>query len=324
MSDFTNDFWHWYIGAISVLSILACAVLLWIAGKTTVKARPGQPDDNTTGHVWDEDLRELNNPLPKWWMWLFVLTVVFALAYLVAFPGLGNFKGVLNWSSTETEHKQDVAQLQSQVAPLYAAFKTQSIESLAKSPQALALGERLFINNCAQCHGSDAQGSKGYPNLTNANSGWLGERTAAHIVDTITNGRSGVMPPMGAAVGGDAQMRELAHYVLSLSKSPHDEIKAFGGKKLYASCAACHGVDGKGNKALGAPNLTDDYWLYGWGEEAIINAIKNGKNNVMPAQSPKLSADQIHVVSAYVLSLSGGGLPLDSLPLGAASAGGKP
>lgn len=325
MSDFTTDFWHWYVGVISVVSILACAVLLWIAGKTTVKARPGQPDDNTTGHVWDENLCELNNPLPRWWMWLFILTVVFALAYLVAFPGLGGFKGTLNWSSTDTEHKQDVQQLQAQIAPLYAAFKAQPIEELSKNPKALALGERLFINHCAQCHGSDAQGSKGYPNLTNGNGAWLGQRTAEHIVSTISNGRTGVMPAMGAAVGGEAEMRELAHYVLSLSKSPHNEIKAFSGKKLYASCAACHGIDGKGNKALGAPSLADDYWLHGWGEEAIVSAIKNGKNNVMPAQSPKLTPDQIHVVAAYVLSLSASGLPLDIPTVSSAStAGSKP
>jgi cytochrome c oxidase cbb3-type subunit III len=325
MSDFTTDFWHWYVGVISVVSIIACVVLLWIAGKTTVKSRPGQPNDNTTGHVWDEDLRELNNPLPRWWMWLFVLTVIFALVYLVVFPGLGGFKGTLNWSSTDTEHRQDVAQLQAQVAPLYAAFKAQPIEELAKNPKAIALGERLFINNCAQCHGSDGQGSKAYPNLTNGNAAWLGQRNAEHIVNTITNGRNGVMPALGAAVGGEAEMRELAHYVLSLSKSPHNEIKAFGGKKLYASCAACHGIDGKGNKALGAPNLTDDYWLHGWGEDAIVNAIKNGKNNVMPAQSPKLSTDQIHVVAAYVLSLSTVGVPMESsTPTGSVSLAVKP
>lgn len=309
MSDFTNEFWPWYIGAISLVSILACALLLWIAGKATVHVQPGRKDDNTTGHVWDENLRELNNPLPRWWMWLFILTVIFSLAYLVFFPGLGSFKGTLDWSSTETEHKQDVSLLREKVAPLYAAFAAQPIETLTKDPRALALGERIFMNNCAQCHGSDARGGNSYPNLTNANAAWMGERSAAHIVNTVTNGRTGVMPALGAAIGGDEEIRALAHYVLSLSGSPHNDIKAYSGKKLYATCAACHGVDGKGNKVLGAPNLADDYWLYGWGEESIVNAIRNGKNNVMPAQAPKLSPEQIHVVAAYVLSLSVSSFP---------------
>lgn len=318
MSDFINGFWPWYVAAISVVSILACALLLWLAGKAKVSVHPGQVNDNTTGHVWDEDLRELNNPLPRWWMWLFILTVVFALAYLAVFPGLGSFQGLLKWS-TDSEHQQDLTRMRSQVAPLYAEFSAQPIDALAKDPRALAIGERLFMNNCAQCHGSDARGSKSYPNLTNGNAAWLGERGAEHIVQTVTHGRTGVMPPMGAAIGGETEISEVAHYVLSLSGSPHNEIKAYSGKKRFSACAACHGVDGKGNKAMGAPNLTDNYWLHGWGEAAIASIIKNGKNNVMPAQSPKLTADQIHVVSAYVLSLSG-----SSFPVAAAGAAASP
>lgn len=306
MSDFDNGFWSWYVAAISLLSVLACGLLLYLAGKATVVTHDGVAD-NTTGHVWDGDLREYNNPLPRWWLWLFILTIVFSLVYLAIFPGLGSFKGLLNWS-TQAEHQQDVKLLRAEVAPLYAAFAAQPIEGLAKDQRALAVGERLFMNNCSQCHGSDGGGSKGFPNLTNVNSAWLGERGAAHIVQTITNGRTGLMPPMAAAVGSEADISELAHYVLSLSSSPHNQLKAASGKTKFATCAACHGVDGKGNKALGAPNLTDDYWLHGWGEAAIISAIKNGKNNVMPAQSPSLSAEQIHVVAAYVLSLSQSGV----------------
>ena len=303
MSDFVNGFWSWYVAAISLVSVLACGLLLYLAGKATVVSHDGKTADNTTGHVWDGNLREYNNPLPRWWLWLFILTIVFSLAYLLVFPGLGSFKGLMKWS-TETEHQQDVTQLREKVAPLYAAFAAQPVEALSKDPLALAVGERLFMNNCAQCHGSDGGGSKGFPNLTNGNAAWLGERGGAHIVQTVTNGRVGLMPPMAAAVGGDAELSEVAHYVLSLSGSPHNEIKAFSGKAKFSACAACHGLDGKGNKALGAPNLTDAYWLHGWGEAAIVSAIKNGKNNVMPAQSPKLSTQQIHVVAAYVLSLS--------------------
>ena len=308
MSDFTSGFWPWYVAGISVMSILACALLLWLAGKATVSGHSGRADDNTTGHVWDVDLRELNNPLPRWWMWLFIITVVFSLAYLVVFPGLGSFKGLMNWS-TDAEHKHDVGQLHDNVAPLYAEFSALPVEVLAKDPHALSVGERVFMNNCAQCHGSDARGSKSYPNLTNANGAWLGDRNAAHIVQTVTNGRTGMMPPMGAAIGGETEVSEVANYVLSLSRSPHNEVKAFSGKKLFSVCAACHGVNGKGNKAIGAPDLTDDYWLHGWGEAAIVNMIKNGKTNTMPAQSGKLTADQIHVVAAYVYSLSGNNAP---------------
>ena len=322
MSDFTNGFWPLYVALISLVSILACGWLLWAAGKATVKPQPPGQHDNTTGHVWDEDLRELNNPLPRWWMWLFIITVVFALAYMVIFPGMGSFPGVLKWS-TESEHKQDVSRLREQIAPLYASFAAQPVEALVKNPKALALGERLFMNNCSQCHGSDARGSKSYPNLTNANAAWLGERGGDHIVQTVTNGRIGVMPPLGAVIGGDPEISELAHYVLSLSGSTHSEIKAFSGKARFATCAACHGVDGKGNKALGAPNLTDNYWLHGWGEAAIVNIVKNGRNNVMPAQAPKLTAEQIHVVAAYVLSLSSssaadtssGSMPVSKTPV---------
>jgi cytochrome c oxidase cbb3-type subunit III len=303
MSDFVNGFWSWYVAGISLVSVLACGLLLYLAGKSTVAAHDGKAADNTTGHVWDGNLREYNNPLPRWWLWLFILTIVFALVYLLVFPGLGSFKGLLKWS-TDTEHQQDLTQLREKVAPLYAAFAAQPVEALAKDPRALAVGERLFMNNCAQCHGSDGGGSKGFSNLTNANAAWLGERGGAHIVQTVTNGRTGLMPPMAAAVGGDAELSEVAHYVLSLSGSPNNEIKAFSGKAKFSTCAACHGLDGKGNKALGAPNLTDAYWLHGWGEAAIVSAIKNGKNNVMPAQSPKLTAEQIHVVAAYVLSLA--------------------
>ena len=304
MSDFVNGFWPWYVAAISLVSILACALLLWLAGKATVNADASKAGDNTTGHVWDEDLRELNNPLPRWWMWLFILTVVFGLGYLAIFPGLGSYKGLSIWS-TQAEHKDDVDRMRAELAPLYAEFSAQSVDALSRDPRALAIGERQFMNTCSQCHGSDGRGSKSYPNLTNGNAAWLGQRGGDHIVQTVTNGRIGMMPPMAAAIGSESDIMDVAHYVLSLSGSPNNEIKAFSGKQKFAVCAACHGMDGKGNKALGAPNLTDDYWLHGWGEAAIVNAIKYGKNNVMPAQAPKLTPEQIHVVAAYVLSLGG-------------------
>lgn len=307
MSDFVNSFWSWYVAGLTVASIVACAVVLWLAGKIKVKASEAALRDNTTGHVWDENLREYNNPLPRWWMWLFIITVVFAVAYLLLYPGLGSFQGSQKWSQA-AQHDADLARMRQALAPLYAEFTAKPVAELAKDPRALAIGERQFMNHCSQCHGSDARGSKGYPNLTNGNAAWLGALDGEHIVKTITEGRQGVMPPMGAAIGSEAGMSDLAHYVLSLSGSPHNEIKAFKGKQYWGACAACHGMDGKGNKALGAPNLTDNYWLHGWGEAAIVGIIKNGRTNVMPAQNAKLSPEQIHVVAAYVMSLSGGAL----------------
>lgn len=307
--DFFSTGWSWYVAVLTVVSVLACAVLLWIAGKAKVSAQALARGDNTTGHVWDEDLREYNNPLPRWWMWLFLITVVFGLIYLTIFPGLGGFEGLTRWSQ-HGQHQTDVERMRSDLAPLYAEFTAKPVEELSRDPRALAIGQRHFMNYCSQCHGSDARGGKGYPDLTGSQAAWLGPRTGEHVVKTISEGRQGVMPALGAAVGGEAEISNLAHYVLSLSGSPHNEIKAFSGKRHYAACAACHGTDGKGNKALGAPNLTDNYWLHGWGETAIVNIIKNGKTNVMPAQSAWLSPEQIHVLSAYVLSLSGGGADL--------------
>jgi cytochrome c oxidase cbb3-type subunit 3 len=297
MSDFTSDFWHLYVAGLTIVSILACLVLLWISGTTKVKAS----SDNTTGHVWDEDLREMNNPLPRWWIYLFIITVVFALVYAALYPTLGRYQGVWGWSSIG-QHTTEVKKAAEATAPLYAKFNGQSTEQLAGDSQAMAIGERLFMNNCAQCHGSDARGSKGFPNLTDAD--WLHGGTPEAIKTTLHDGRQGVMPPMAAAVGGPEDVRNLAQYVLSLSGSPHDSIQASLGKSKFGACAACHGIDGKGNTALGAPNLTDGVWLHGWGAEAIIKMVNEGKQNVMPAQKGKLTDDQIHVLAAYVWGLS--------------------
>ena len=297
MSDFINNFWSVYVAAITLIGIFGCLLLLiLVASKKVVPS-----GDNTTGHVWDEDLRELNNPMPKWWMGLFVITVVFSLGYLVVYPGLGGFGGKLDWSQTGAYDKE-MAKAKAELEPLYAKFTSMPTEEMAKDPQAMAIGERLFMNNCAQCHGSDARGSKSFPNL--ADGDWLHGGSPEKIRETITNGRIGIMPPMAAAVGSAEDVRNVAHYVLSLSGSPHDAVKASQGKSKFVACAACHGMDGKGNPALGAPNLTDDIWLHGWGEAAIVNIVNNGKHNEMPAQKEKLTEAQIAVLASYVWSLS--------------------
>ncbi len=297
MSDFTSNFWSLFVAGITLAGIFGCALLLWLTARNT-EAPTG---DNTTGHVWDEDLTEMNNPMPRWWMWLFVITIVFGLGYLAAYPGLGTFAGKLGWSQL-SEYKAEVAKANAELEPLYARFSTMKPEEIAGDPQAMAIGDRLFMNNCAQCHGSDARGSKGFPNLSDAD--WLHGGAPEQIRQTIHDGRTGVMPPMAAAVGSPEDVRNLSHYVLSLSGSPHDSLRASLGKSKFTACAACHGMDGKGNTALGAPNLTDDVWLHGWGEAAITAMINNGKTNQMPAQAGKLTDAQISVLTAYVWGLS--------------------
>ena len=296
MSDFVNSGWGLFIAVSTVLSLLACLGLLIIASRRKVMA-----NDNTTGHVWDEDLRELNNPLPRWWMWLFVLTVVFSAVYLAFYPGLGSSPGTLKWSSIgQFEAEQDKAR--AAMAPVYAKYANMSAEELGRDTQAMGIGQRLYLNNCAQCHGSDGRGSKGFPNL--ADNDWLGANTLDSVKKTIVEGRVGVMPPMGAALGTSEDVKNVAHYVLSLSGSAHNDIAAQLGKPKFGVCAACHGADGKGNAALGAPNLTDKIWLHGWGEQAIVEMINKGKTNAMPAQGRLLTPEQVHVLGGYVLNLS--------------------
>lgn len=296
MSDFINAGWSVYVAGITIAGLVFCVILLLIASRRKVMA-----NDNTTGHVWDEDLREMNNPLPRWWMGLFVITVVFSAGYLALYPGLGSAQGGLGWSSAgQWQAEQEKAR--ATMAPVYAGFAGQTAEQLAKNPQAMAIGERLFVNNCAQCHGADARGSKSFPNL--ADSDWLGGTGEEYIHKTIVEGRQGVMPPMAAAVGNADDVRNVANYVLSLSGSPHNAVAAQLGKPKFAACAACHGADGKGNQALGAPNLTDKVWLHGWGEATVISMINNGKTNVMPAQGPRFTPEQVKVLTAYVWNLS--------------------
>ena len=297
MSDFTSNFWSVFVAGVTVISIIACLILLVVTARKKVVSTA----DNTTGHVWDEDLTEMNNPMPRWWMWLFVITIVFGFLYLAMYPGLGKFSGQLGWSQVG-EYKREMDKGNAEIEPVYARFASMKPEEIAADAQAMAIGERLFMNNCAQCHGSDARGGKSFPNLTDGD--WLYGGSPETIRETLHQGRMGMMPPMGDAVGSAENVRNLAHYVMSLSNSPHDSLRANLGKEHFAACAACHGPDGKGNQALGAPNLTDDIWLHGWGEAAITTMINQGKTNQMPAQAGKLTEAQLGVLTAYVWGLS--------------------
>ena len=301
MSDFTSGFWNWYVALITVLSIVGCGLLLWSQSKHKVRiGTDGQPE-KTTGHVWDEDLTELNTPMPRWWMGLFYLTIAFGIGYLVLYPGLGSYAGKLGWQSSGA-YKAEVKQAKLDYGPLFDKYLTQDIPAVARDPQAHEIGQRLFLNYCAQCHGSDARGNKGYPNLTDKD--WLYGGEPSVIKETIMKGRHGQMPPMGAALGSDKDIESVAHYVRSLSGLTADPVKVAFGKPKFGACAACHGADAHGNPALGAPNLSDKVWLYGGSAETIMETIRKGRDNTMPAWGEFLGEGKSHVLAAYVWSLS--------------------
>jgi cytochrome c oxidase cbb3-type subunit 3 len=297
MSQFTSSFWDYYIGVISLVSIVACGLFLVAQSKRRVAG--GQAE--TTGHRWDEDLGEYNNPLPRWWMWLFWITIVFGLVYLALYPGLGSYRGYWKWTAIG-QLQQENAQANAEFGPLYEKYAGQEIAALAKDPGALAIGQKLFLNTCAQCHASDAAGSRGFPNLTDGD--WLYGGDPATIKLTITEGRNGVMPPFGPALG-EQGVKDVAHYVMSLSGLASDSIRVARGQPTFAQiCAACHGAQGKGNPQLGAPNLTDKTWLHGSAEPVIIETITRGRNSQMPAHKELLTPAKIHLLTAYVFSLS--------------------
>jgi cytochrome c oxidase cbb3-type subunit 3 len=297
MSDFVSDFWNLYVVVIVTASILACVVLLIVQGKATFT--PGK----TMGHVWDETLEEYNNPMPRWWTWMFVITVIFAFVYLALYPGLGNFKGMLGWTAVG-QHKAEVAKADATVKPLFDKYLAMDLKAVAADKQAMEMGKRLYLTYCMQCHGADARGAKGFPNLTDSD--WLYGGEPDQIKQTILGGRMGVMPPH-AQLGADT-IKDLANFVRSLSGLPNDSVRAAKGKDAFASagCLGCHGADGKGMQAIGAPNLTDKVWLYGSSEATITETITNGRQNKMPAWKEFLGEAKVHLLSAYVLSLSQG------------------
>jgi len=302
MSDFVTDFWGWYVALGTIVSIAACALLLQVQSRKRVAGK--SESEETTGHMWDEDLAEYNNPLPRWWMSLFWITILFSLVYLALYPGLGTFKGLLGWSSSG-QYQAERATADAQFGPIFRKYAALDIPAIAANPEARAMGERLYLTYCSQCHGSDGRGAPGYPNL--ADNDWLWGGTPDAIVATIMGGRNGVMPALGAALGGEADVKNMANYVLSLSGAKHDAAMAAAAQPKFAVCAACHGADGKGNFALGAPNLTDNIWLFSPSIESISETIRNGRNLQMPAQAEALGQEKVRILSGYIWSLSHGG-----------------
>jgi cytochrome c oxidase cbb3-type subunit 3 len=302
MSDFYSGFWDWYVAIITIASVLGCAIFLKMQSNARVKIKPdGEPE--TSDHVWDGDLREYQNPMPRWWVVLFYLTVVFSVGYLFLFPGLGTqYKGALKWTSAG-QLKAENLEADARFGPIFDGYLKQDLVRVAADPRAHQIGERIFLNNCSQCHGSDARGARGFPNLTDEE--WIWGGTPEAIETTITDGREGTMPPQAENVGSADEQADVANYVLSLSNSPHDSIRAARGQPKFAGiCAACHGPEGKGNPMIGAPDISNKIWTYGGTQAAILDAIQNGHHGVMPAHKDVLTPAQIHLVAAYVYSLS--------------------
>ncbi|SEF98129.1 cytochrome-c oxidase, cbb3-type subunit III [Vibrio hangzhouensis] len=320
-----TTFWSLWIIVITVGTLVGCAAILYWC----VRDKMGVEDGADMGHEYD-GIRELNNPLPKWWTYLFVGTFIFAAIYLAMYPGLGNFKGFLGWQSSDQtvrsveESKASIAAAQSSKSLVQYAKELDDAETyfgeafnrlaknadgsglrpipeIAADSEAIKVGQRLFLQNCSQCHGSDARGQKGFPNLTD--DAWLYGGEPEAIVTTIMDGRIGQMPAWKDALGEDG-VREVVSYTLSLSGRKVNAREAEAGKARFVVCAACHGTDGKGNPAVGAPDLTDQNWLFGDSRAEVTETVMNGRSGVMPAWKDILGEEKVQLVSAYVWSLS--------------------
>jgi cytochrome c oxidase cbb3-type subunit 3 len=290
-----STFWSIFVIVLVVINVGGCVWLIaW-----TMNMNTAEQDDDSTGHTWDGDLKEYNNPLPKWWLNTFYLSIIFTVIYLALYPGLGNFKGLLGWTQNG-QYEEQVEATRVQYEEVYAAFAGIPLEDLARNPDALRLGRNTFMNNCASCHGSDGRGAKSFPNLTDDS--WLWGGDAATVQQTISQGRVGNTPALGA-VAGEEGVEQIVTYLLSDAGDSSAEVAAGKQKFMTSGCIGCHGVNAEGNPMLGAPNLRDADWLHGSSREDIRDTINNGRVNQMPAHLDLIGEDRIRMVSAYVMSL---------------------
>jgi cytochrome c oxidase cbb3-type subunit 3 len=296
--SFSSDFWSWWIIVLTLGNIAFCWwLIVWTTKKRSGEAATG----DVTGHTWDESLQEYNNPLPRWWLWMFYITMIFGVIYLLLYPGLGKFPGVLGWTGSG-QYEQEMGQAESLYGPIFAAYASRDIEALAGDSEAVQVGQRLFTNYCATCHGADAGGGIGFPSLRDGD--WLWGGSPEAIKTSILDGRQGVMPPWGEALG-DEGVDEVTAYVLTLNGREADPRLAEAGQARFQTmCAACHMPDGTGQQALGAPNLTNNTWLYGGSPGVIRHTIAQGRRGNMPAHRDFLGEDKAHVLAAYIYSLS--------------------
>ena len=290
-----TSFWSMWI---IVLTTITFVGIIWILFAN--RKREQQSTDKTTGHVYD-GIEELDNPLPAWWFYMFVITIVWAIGYLILYPGMGNFPGVLGWTQVG-QHDREVAAADEKYRDMRDRYMALSVEEIAADPKVRKMGMRMFGNNCAQCHGADAKGSYGFPNLSDGD--WLYGGSPEQIKASITNGRQGTMPAWGDIVG-DQGVTDVTAYVLSVNGREADSAQTTAGEKVFQTyCVACHGADATGNPAMGAPNLANGIWLYGGNAEQVSHSVRAGRNGVMPAHKNTLSEDKIHILTAYVYGLS--------------------
>jgi len=298
MSDFNSEFWSWFIDAIVVGGIVWLIYLLRVNSRGTL---PTGEEAEATGHVWDEDLQELNTPLPRWWLIMFYITIVYGIAYLIIYPGMGTFKGLIGWTSVG-EYEAEVAEADAAYGPLYAKHQKTDIAVLASDDDAMKTGERLYVNYCSVCHGSDARGARGFPNLRDND--WLYGGEPENIKASIMYGRTGAMPAWEASLGEEG-VEQMANYVMKLSGRSVDNKLAAAGKEKYATlCVGCHMPEGTGNHAIGAPDLTNNTWLYGGSPKVIKQTIAKGRTGRMPAHDEFLGKAKVHILAAYIYSLS--------------------
>ena len=290
-----SSFWSMWIIILTSITIVGITWILFANRK-----REQQPADKTTGHEYD-GIQEYDNPLPAWWFYMFVITIVWGIGYLVLYPGMGNFPGILGWTQLD-QHSREVAAADDKFRAMRDRYLALPVEEIAGDPVVRKMGMRMFANNCAQCHGADAKGSYGFPNLTDDD--WIYGGDAATIKATLVNGRQAAMPAWGSILG-DQGIAETTQYVLALNGRDTDSTMAAAGEKHFQTyCVACHGADAKGNPALGSPNLANGIWLYGGTEEQISHSLRAGRNGVMPAFKDTLSEDKIHILAAYVYGLN--------------------
>jgi cytochrome c oxidase cbb3-type subunit III len=299
MADFTSGFWTWFISLLTIVSIVG--LFIFLIKCSSRKTGSDADKVETMGHVWDENLEEYNNPLPRWWYYWFVFTLIWGAVYLIFYPGLGSYAGVLGWTQAD-QFNQEMQSAKDKYGPLYEQFRNTDIAALSKDDAALKVGERLYASYCTTCHGSDARGARGYPNLRDDD--WLYSGEPEGIKTTIMNGRVAAMPPWAGLLSNE-DVFNVASHVEQLAGREVDSMHAsLGGGIFKQNCAMCHGAEGKGNPLFGAPNLTDDIWLYGGSQKKITESINLGRSGTMPPHKEFLGEAKVHILAAYIYSLS--------------------
>lgn len=283
------------LAGVVLANILGC---LWLLLGTSNSSN--DTEEHEDDHVWDEDIHELNNPMPRWWLGMFILSIVFALGYLVLYPGLGAWQGTLDWSG-DKELQANLAVITDGRHQQLASLSAPALEQIANNPEAEAIGASVFSQYCVGCHGVNAQGAVGFPNLNDQD--WLYGGDADTILSSITNGRSGGMPAFKSMMKSE-EIDTVAAYIQQWPTDPKPGAEQAGQKTYMTRCGFCHGQNGEGNPIMGAPNLRDNIWLYGGDRETLVKTITHGRSGQMPAHENLMSSEELRLVAAWVYKRS--------------------